>query len=56
MSKNLPVFMALSVLILVPIPAISADGGDSEPLVLSKMALMYVGGREIPMQGGGRLS
>ena len=49
------VSIALSVLILAPsrfVPANERD--DDEPLVLSKMGLMFVGGREVEMPGGGR--
>ena len=47
--------IALSVLAppLSPV-AVAGERGDGQLLVLSKMGLMYVGGREVPMQGGGR--
>ena len=49
MSQSFCDPLLLSMLILVS----AAGADDGQPLILSRMGLMYVGGREIPMQGNG---
>jgi pimeloyl-ACP methyl ester carboxylesterase len=54
MKKRKHVLGVLCSMILICGPAaIPDEPPDSRLLVLSRMGLMYVGGREIPMQGGG---
>ncbi len=49
------VFVLLSVLSSTLGPTVSAnEQGENQPLELSKMGVMFVGGREVEMPGGGR--
>jgi len=49
------VFVLLSVLSSTLGPTVSAnEQGENQPLELSKMGVMFVGGREVEMLGGGR--
>jgi pimeloyl-ACP methyl ester carboxylesterase len=54
--KAIPrVFVVLSVLSSALAPNVLAnEQGETQPLELSKMGLMFVGGREVEMPGGGR--
>ena len=39
--------------VLCVLPLTAAEPSNAQPLVLEKLGLMYVGGREVPMVGGG---
>ena len=57
MRNHIYVSSVLCILILtLAAPTRADDPRNSQSLVLSKIGLMYVGGRRIPMQGGGRFA
>jgi pimeloyl-ACP methyl ester carboxylesterase len=55
MHRRILVSIASATITLIPGTfAVAADSQDREPLVLSKMGVLFVGGHEVEMPGGGR--